>query len=120
MTGENVQFDPSGAASHALDLSQWWLPATPIQFQVSLSRWGHDLRLRQKDGGEYFLTPGSSQGGLVQTPDGSWVESYYYFDATGYRRDMPGVDWWIYDATTAEYAPANTSDLTGWCCTPSP
>jgi hypothetical protein len=119
-TGESESFDPSGAASYAWDLSQWWVPATPMQMEVSLSRWGHDLRVRQRDGGEYSLNQLSSQGSVTFTQDGSWYQSYYYFDAVGYARMMTGVDWWVYDATTGEYAAPNTSDLTYWYFTPNP
>ena len=114
VTSETVTFDPSGSASYAFDLGQWWLPSTSIQLQISLSRWGHELHLRQRDGQDYLVTPGSSQGGLIQTPDGSWFQSYYYFDAGSYRREISGWDWWIYDATTNESSPANASNLIGW------
>jgi hypothetical protein len=115
-TGESQSFWPNGAGYYALDLSTWWLPPAPVALQISLSRWGHDLRIREVDGGEYYVSPGSSQGGLVQTPSGAWVESYYYFDGSSQRRSMSGFDWWVYDATTDEYAPPNTTDLVNWIC----
>jgi hypothetical protein len=33
---------------------------------------------------------------------------------------IPGMDWWLYDATTGEYAAMNTADLTNWTYTPKP
>jgi hypothetical protein len=115
-TGESQPFWPNGAGYYALDLSTWWLPPTPVALQISLSRWGHDLRIRQVGGGEYYVMPGSSQGGLVQTPSGAWVESYYYFDGSSQRRPIAGFDWCVYDATIDEYATPNTTDLVNWIC----
>ena len=120
-TGEVSQFNPGGAAVVQLDLRQWWLPAQSFNgLQISLSRWGHDLRVRQRDGGEYPVVQLASQGSTTSTPGGTALDSYYYFDATASRRMISGMDWWIYDATTGEYAAANTTDLITWYYTPKP
>ncbi len=44
------------------------------------------------------------------------VQSYYYFDGSSQRRPSTGFDWWVYDATTDEYATPNTTDLVNWIC----
>jgi N-acetylmuramoyl-L-alanine amidase len=129
--------DPGNAA---IDPST---PSAPEAFAltVSLSRWGHDLRVRQSSGGEFPITsdiasyaglPPSSVGGtqvMAPTWDGSiWTPGFYYneffyygiyqpyfvFSATGQRRLPAGADWWIHDATTGEDAPLNTVMLHDW------
>lgn len=104
-------------SSGTMDFSQWWLPAEALPLQISLSRWDHDLRIRQPNGDEYSILPGSSQGDLTVINGGAWYQSYFYFDGNGNRR--PGIDSWVYDATTGEESPWNQADLTGWVYCPS-
>jgi hypothetical protein len=108
-TGEIQGMGQGGA-----DLSQWWLPPGELFLQISLSRWGHDLRLRQRDGGEYSITPGSSQGDLSQLNGTTWYQSYFLFDALSQRRPETVLDWWVHDADTGEESPWNQTDLINW------
>ena len=121
VAGDQFTFNPGAASTYSLDenASQWWVPATSLPLQISLSRWGHDLRILQNFD-NYLVTPASSTGVVVQTPSGPWLASYYSFGATGSRRDIAGFDWWVYDADTGEFAPGNTTNLTEWYYTPKP
>ena len=118
--GDSQSISPASVMSGSLDLTQWTLPPVSMPLQISLSRWGHDLRMRWRDGGEYIITPVSSQGFLVSTASGAWYQSYYYFDATSYASMKSGVDWWIYDGTTGEYANPNVLNLIDWSYAPAP
>lgn len=42
----------------------------------------------------------------------SYWTSYWYFSGAGNRR--PGLAWWVYDQTTGQAAPENTTDLHAW------
>jgi hypothetical protein len=125
-TGDSQNFNPSHAGAYWLDASQWWLPAQSFDgLRISLSRWSHDLRIRQRDhtetGGDYLVDKLSSQGSVSFTPEGAWYEDYAYFDATSHLRMVPGMDWWLYDATTGEYAtPDGESSFINWIYTPKP
>jgi hypothetical protein len=100
-TGEEIHF-PVGTPS--VDLSQWYPAASPLVVSVSVTRWAHELWLRQSDGYQARLTI-PNPGGVLFTPDG-------LFDAaTSYH---PGAAWWIYDATTGEISSANPADLITW------
>jgi hypothetical protein len=66
-TGDSKNFNPSHAGAYWLDVSDWWLPAQPFDgLRISLSRWSHDLRIRQRDdtetGGDYIVDKLSSAG----------------------------------------------------------
>jgi hypothetical protein len=119
-TGDAQSFTTTlGAQAYLLDARQWWLPAQSFGgLQISLSRWSHDLTIRQRGGGEYAVSKLSSEGGF--TPGAGSYQPYYCFDATGFRRLIPGMDWWIYDATTGESAALNTTELADWSYTPTP
>jgi hypothetical protein len=105
-TGEEIPF-PAGTPS--ANLSQWYLAASPLTVNVSVTRWTHELWLRQPNGWQVRLKN--------QTLQGEWVggvsfTSYGYFDAAASCH--PGVDWWIYDATTGEVSAVSPADLIGW------
>lgn len=103
-----------GVAAGQNDFSQWWLPATSVPLQISLSRWGHDLRIRQRQGEEYSVVPGSSYADLTLLDGAGWYSPYHLFDASGFARPHAGLDWQVYDADTGEVAAWNQTDLTGW------
>jgi hypothetical protein len=123
-TGESKNFNPGQAGAYSLDASQWWLPAQSFDgLKISLSRWSHDLRIRQRNhtepGGNYLVDKLSSEGSF--TPGAAWYESYGYFNATSHRRMIPGMDWWLYDATTGEYStPDGDNSFIGWIYAPTP
>ena len=98
------------------DLRAWFAPPVLAQAQISLSRWDHTLTLRSSDGSEYPVTKQFSQGNITAVQDqqqtNGWFTSAYYFEAQTSKR--PGVDYWIWDATTGEEAPWNTLDLKDW------
>lgn len=115
-TDETVTFNPDGQESVPLNLGHWFAPPSSVGLTISLSRWGHDLRIYQRNRGAYSVEPGSSQGSLILTSAGAWYNPEYTFSATGHRRDVAGLDWWVYDVDTGESSPMNPTDLSGWYC----
>lgn len=101
-----------GISRDGNDFSQWWLPAASEPFYISLSRWGHDLRVRQPNGDDYRITRGNSQGDLSVLDGDAWYQPYYYFDGTGNRR--PGLQFWVYDVSTGEESEWNQENLIDW------
>jgi hypothetical protein len=91
-----------------IDYREWYRTAQR-QFQISVTRFGHDLRVRQPHtSSEYYLNTQGTSGSYIW--DGQTY--YYYFDADAYLTD--DVDFWVYDATTGETAPLNTVGLATW------
>lgn len=91
------------------DYRHWYPQPALLQVEISTTRYGHDLRVRQPHtGSEYYLnqlgTPGYYYENGQQTYGYVWTEGYY----------TPGFDFWIYDATTGETAPLNTANLATW------
>lgn len=113
-TGQTATFDPNGATEYALNLGHWFEPAAEFPLYISLSRWGHDLRIRQRNGEEYSVTPGASQGDLTLLNGSTWYQSYYNFAATGHRRIISGLDWRVVDMTTGEESPISETNLINW------
>lgn len=92
-----------------------WQPAPEVQgVQVSLTRWTHDLRMRCEDGSEFPITKDFSQGDLSAALGSSsiWFNAYYYFN--GFTQVRSGLDWFVWDETTQEAAPENSSNLIDW------
>jgi hypothetical protein len=91
------------------DYREWYRPPVPLQFQISVTRFGHDLRLRQPHtGSEYYLNQQAAAGAVWENGQ----MSYYYFNAEAYYTE--GRDFWIYDGTTGESAPLNSTGLMAW------
>jgi hypothetical protein len=101
-----------GGGGINFDLSDWWLPTESLPLQISQSRWGHDLRLRIRNGEEYPVIPGGTQGNVTLLNGQGWYQSYYYFDATASHRTE--LDYWLYDATTDDESPWNQPNLIDW------
>src|SRR4051794_33263578 len=99
-TGEQKDY-PTGTSS--VDLSEWWMTASPLFVNISATRWTHELWLRQPNGESFEITKGHLQGTWSREIHGhGWFTSYYYFDIV--TNAHPDLEWWIYDATTREVA----------------
>jgi hypothetical protein len=80
--------------------------------QISMSRSGHHLTLRQSNGASYPVRQGYSTGDISQLGTEGWYNSYYYFDAGAlYVSDF---NFWIHDDDTGEDSSPNNTNLTGW------
>lgn len=80
---------------------------------VSGTRRTHDLSIHQANGESYPLTRGHLQGVITRdSQDRPWFTSSGYFDA--WTLYQPSVEWWLYDATTDQASPSNSSNLVGW------
>ena len=64
---------------------------TPATTNVSLTRWSHQLWLRQPN-----CAPVRLKNGAIQA---LWAYEGYFDATVAYR---PALDWWIYDATIGE------------------
>ena len=69
-SGDYYQFNPQTVTNVSLNLTGstgWHLPRVPVNLQISLSRLGHSLTLRQRDSlQEMAVIQGAPQGGMAQ------------------------------------------------------
>jgi hypothetical protein len=99
------------------DLRRWQMPIETRPVQISTSRWGHQLTVRQWNGEEFPLCVEQTQGVIVPSDAGCWYTPYHCFSATATLRI--GSDARIYDFTTDEYSPllstlSTGNSLIGW------
>ena len=116
-TGEAISLP---AATYS-DLTMWRPPAPALSLRIADTRWPDELILRQADGSEYSIAPGTVQGAWVPTigaTSGFTFYSYGYFDAT--TRYDSGNDWWAVDlpalasGSPGSASPHQTTDLGAW------
>ena len=121
-SGDTHLLYPQALTNFTVDLTGWLLPPVPMNLQVSASRFGHLLYLRQKDrlSSSFMVDPYAMQGSFVQFGGQTYYTPYYYFEAVASRRDDQWVDYWVHDDTTGEDSPANQPMLINWISTPTP
>jgi hypothetical protein len=84
-----------------------------LNVEIAACRWNHTFQVQTSYGDVWPISVEQMQGywTIDQNGQSSFV-SYFCFDATGQSR--VGFDWWIYDVTVGDFAPANTHDLSNW------
>ncbi len=94
-----------------------------MTLDISLTRWGHDLKLIQADGKEFPLEPAPAPGSSeLSSADVAGDPPYYFTYLTSHRQTVTGVDWRVHDGATGEDSPVNPtdSDLAQWAWLISP
>jgi hypothetical protein len=96
---ETVGSFPSNTSS--LDLTQWYLPKTPLNLRVNASRWFNTLVLVQPNTQETITQKGNLQGSYsYHAGQLTFVSSDFYNPSTTAHPDAP---FWLWDATRQEY-----------------